>query len=472
MAPSPSSATAQVETSPTAASVVALRVEPTAGDVVPHTVQPSSPLPAQPSSPVPAQPSSPIPASTLEPVGAVSTAVESVVAEPRAIEPEATPASSEMTTAPSLRASDATASRQPIVTHGDRVMRGPARGNGRQQVAASPLGLGLVGMRIRLDGAATRTTSRDTHVISGTLIGGTPRRVVVDVDGRQSEPTLDGRLFATTVQLVPGLNQVRVLATDALGARVEEAVTVEYVPPLTADITLTSPRDGDSLTPGAPPLVAVEGQVSDSALTAVWLVANERRLSVPVSSGRFAAVLPALEPVVRIRAETSTERRGTAPVTVHASGALPAIAIALLDWPRDAAGSIELSVSWRSNPAKLDGVRALPLSAVTSTGASGLDLAYLRDARPGVYTFVVTYRAGTRASIRPVLSLSGAAHTLPPVTVDGSGRAVIARVLLPQGVLWEQDDWFTGRGASGDIVTKFRFPDGVSWSERVGDASR
>jgi hypothetical protein len=58
------------------------------------------------------------------------------------------------------------------------------------------------------------------------------------------------------------------------------------------------------------------------------------------------------------------------------------------------------------------------------------------------------------------------------VTLDASGRAVIARLLLPQGVLWEQDDWFTGRSANGDAVTKFRFPDGVSWTERIGDLAR
>jgi hypothetical protein len=43
---------------------------------------------------------------------------------------------------------------------------------------------------------------------------------------------------------------------------------------------------------------------------------------------------------------------------------------------------------------------------------------------------------------------------------------------MPQGVLWEQDSWFTGRSANGDTVTKFRFPDGVSWTERVGDLAR
>jgi hypothetical protein len=56
--------------------------------------------------------------------------------------------------------------------------------------------------------------------------------------------------------------------------------------------------------------------------------------------------------------------------------------------------------------------------------------------------------------------------------VAGAGRVAIARVLLPQGVLWEQDGWFTGRSASGDTVTKFRFPDGVTWTERIGEPPR
>jgi hypothetical protein len=71
-----------------------------------------------------------------------------------------------------------------------------------------------------------------------------------------------------------------------------------------------------------------------------------------------------------------------------------------------------------------------------------------------------------------VLYVAGASRPLQPMTLDGSGRAVVARLLLPQGVLWEQDDWFTGRSASGDTVTKFRFPDGVSWTERLGDFTR
>jgi hypothetical protein len=112
------------------------------------------------------------------------------------------------------------------------------------------------------------------------------------------------------------------------------------------------------------------------------------------------------------------------------------------------------------------------LGLAADTGDAAADVFYLRNARPGVYTFSMTYRAGATSAVRPVLYVAGAPRSLPPMTVDGSGRAVVARLLLPQGILWEQEDWFTGRSASGDTVTKFRFPEGVSWTERLGDLGR
>jgi len=339
---------------------------------------------------------------------------------------------------------------------------------------SSPLGLGLGRLRIRLDGDSMRTTDRETDVISGTLVGGQPERVVVQVGERTSVPTLAGRAFATAVKLSPGVNRVRVLATDAQGAEVEEVVTVQYKPPVAPDVAITSPRDGYTLAPDDPPLVAVEGQVSDPGQSTVWIVANDRRVMVPVTAGRFRHVLPVLEPMVRVRAETGSEGRGSATVTVHAGAAMPAIGLSLVDWPRHTAGPAHMTVTWRPNPAKLDG-GAPPLllrGLAADTGDAGADVFYLRNARPGVYTFSMTYRAGATPAVRPVLYLAGAPRSLAPVTLDGSGRVVLARLLLPQGVLWEQEDWFTGRSASGDTVTKFRFPEGVSWTERLGDLGR
>jgi hypothetical protein len=339
---------------------------------------------------------------------------------------------------------------------------------------SSPLGLGVGRLRIRLDGASLRTTDRETDVISGTLIGGQPERVMVQVDDRTSVPTLAGRAFATAVKLSPGINRVRVLAIDAQGSEAEEVVTVQYTPPATPDVAITSPPDGHTLSPDDPPLVTVEGQVGDPGLSTVWLVANDRRVLVPVTAGRFRHVVLALEPIVRVRAETESEGHRSATVTVNAAAAVPAIGLWLGDWPRHTAGPAQVTVTWRPNPARLEGdAPPLPLLGLAAdTGDAAADVFYLRNARPGVYTFSMTYRAGATSAVRPVLYVAGAPRSLPPMTVDGSGRAVVARLLLPQGILWEQEDWFTGRSASGDTVTKFRFPEGVSWTERLGDLGR
>jgi hypothetical protein len=362
--------------------------------------------------------------------------------------------------------------RPPMIARAAPVV--PPRSDSSATGGSSPLGLGLGRLRIRLDGASLRTTDRDVDVISGTLVGGQPQRLLVQVDEHTSEPKLEGRLFTTTVKLVPGINRVRVLATDAAGAEVEEVVTVQFVPRPTPDVAITNPRDGHTLAPDDPPLVVVQGQVSDPGLTTVWIVANDLRMMVPVTAGRFRHVVPVVEPTVRVRAETASEGRRSATVTVHAAATVPALALFVGDWPRDTAGPTQVTVTWRPNPAKLEGgAQTLRLNGLADDGgAGGGDFYYLRDARPGVYTFSLTYRAGAPAAIRPLLYVAGAPRSLQPVTLDGAGRAVVARLLLPQGVLWDQDDWFTGRSGSGDTVTKFRFPDGVSWTERRGDLGR
>ena len=60
-------------------------------------------------------------------------------------------------------------------------------------------------------------------------------------------------------------------------------------------------------------------------------------------------------------------------------------------------------------------------------------------------------------------------RVLRPVSLAGAGRSVVARVLLPQGVLWDDEDWFTGKSESVDTITRFRFPEGTTWIERKKD---
>ena len=438
---------------------------PPVGDVTGHEgpVTDPQPLPAPPSIPLPPRPD------TVHPTATPLPSPDVAVTEP---------------SQPS-DAGAAASERPPART--DPAPRSPVRGGlaARQAQAAPPtpsgaesssLGLGLGRLRIHVDGARSRTTERETDIISGTLVGGEARRVVVLVEGRTIETMRAGRAFTAPVTLAPGINRVRVLASGPDGGEVEETITVRYVPPVSPDVVITSPLDGHTLSPNDPPMVVVRGEVRDSTASTVWVVANDRRVSVPVSGGLFQYVLPLTEPTVRLRAETGSEAGRSATVAVHAAAALPSLGLWLTDWPRETAGPPQVTVTWRPSADRLDGgVQRLPVRALTADGGeAAADFFYLRNARPGVYAFVVTYRAGATPPVRPLLYVAGngGPRAVQPITLDGSGRAIVARILLPQGILWEQDDWFTGRSASGDTVTKFRFPDGVSWTERVGGGPR
>jgi len=154
------------------------------------------------------------------------------------------------------------------------------------------------------------------------------------------------------------------------------------------------------------------------------------------------------------------------------------MAVLTMEWLRGSAGShAEVSALWRERPERPDGpVQVTPLKSFRlAPGGAPTGIFYLRGKlKPGVYSFVLRYKGAEPVNgLRATLHLAGAgevdARELEPVSLDRAGKVILARVLLPDRVLWEQDDWFTGRSESADTVTKFRFPGGVTWTERKGN---
>ena len=254
-----------------------------------------------------------------------------------------------------------------------------------------------------------------------------------------------------------------------------------YAPPVpTNGIALSSPADGLIITPDDPPVVVVEGTVDDSRTTSLWVVANDRRIPVRVSDGRFRKIVPVVEPTLRVWAEASLAGEPGSRsqiVTVHITGARKPSAILVIDWPRESQDlDVQVSAFWRTHPDNLDEVaqpvRLTAVSQPSSTGPS--DVFWLRNARPGAYRMVLRYgglppNGDVHATLYVPDGDGLAVRAIRPVRLGSSGKVVLARVLFPQGVLWEQDGWFSGSSESVDTVTKFRFPDGINWVERKAD---
>lgn len=335
--------------------------------------------------------------------------------------------------------------------------------------------------KIRFDGPRVRVTQKDVETVTGKIAGGPTDRLLVYVNEVPTELAIGAGAFRTSVPLQPGLNQLRAVATGPEGIETEDSIAIEYVPQAPSNgVALTTPADGLIITPEDPPVVVVEGSVDDRSATTVWLVANDRRIAVRVSDGRFRKILPAVEPTLRVWAETS---RAGEPgsrsqiVTVHTTGPRKPSGVLVMEWPRGSEDlDVEVSALWRPHPDRLDeAAQPVRLAAVLKPSGTGpLDVFWLRNVRPGVYTMILRYRGlPPNGEVHPTLYVPDrdglAGRVFRPVRLDSAGKAILAKMLLPQGVLWEQDGWFSGSSESVDTVTKFRFPEGINWVERKAD---
>ena len=372
-----------------------------------------------------------------------------------------------------------TASPTPVVPDREKPEAQPVVAQ-REVRPSSIFGLKRESALVRLDGPRTWITDRPTQTVSGTVLGGMPERLVVSVNGIPAEVTPTGRAFETVVLLSPGTNELRAVVSGPDGVEAVDTITVQYVPRLSSDgIALTSPADGLTLGPDDPPVAVVEGEVDDKSVTTVWIVANSRRIPVTVSEGRFRHTLLVPDPLVRLWAEASggdiVRRSDT--VTIRTAGARPPSGVLVMHWPAGTdASSVEVSATWRAQPGRLDTVvQTMRLAAVgEATNGAPAAMFHLRGLKPGVYTLMLRYRgAAPLGDVQPTLYLPDKDHLAPralrPIALNKAGRRIVAKVLMPQAVLWSQDDWFSGRSESVDTVTKFRIPEGISWVERKAD---
>jgi hypothetical protein len=335
---------------------------------------------------------------------------------------------------------------------------------------------------VRLEGG-DRVTTQPVETVSGRFSGGIPERLLLYVNGTPIALRVTGRSFATLVPLDPGLNTLRAVAVASSGLETEDTLTVNYTLQVPSSaIVLTSPKNGVTLGPDDPPVIAVEGRVEDKTLDTVWLVVNDRRIRMSAQDGRFRQVLPVFAPVLRMWAETPAN--GAPPqrshaVTIQTADLTNAATVLVMEWPKEADGlDVEVNATWRARADTLDEAIQTIKFAPSVEHSTGRPPAvfYLRGVKPGVYTLILRYRGPAPVgNIHPILYLPGhdglAPRGLRPISLNGAGKVVVAKVLLPYGVLWDEDEWFTGRSESVDTLTKFRLPEGISWVERKGDPS-
>jgi hypothetical protein len=119
-------------------------------------------------------------------------------------------------------------------------------------------------------------------------------------------------------------------------------------------------------------------------------------------------------------------------------------------------------------------VPVYPVTLKTVDPASGLPrgIFYVRNLREGVYTLSVGASSTLPESSVMYVRAENQVTAHPLGSENGMLSRIVTKLLMPFGVLWDQNGWFTGRSEGADTLTKFRFPEGVSWTERKSDLRR
>jgi hypothetical protein len=240
-------------------------------------------------------------------------------------------------------------------------------------------------------------------------------------------------------------------------------------------VAITTPLNGHTLSPDEPPIVIVRGNVQNVDVDTISLLVNKRRIEVPVRDGKFQYPVVVVDPITKISAEIpKSDARRSESITVHAAPNATTTAVILLDWGETKpAGGVEMNGLWRARSDKADEKQTkVFVRAATLPDDIPFSAFYLRNMVNGVYTFLLGYKGiagGTPVVPKFFLTSPGTptAREMKTMSLAGTGRTVSVRVLLPQAVLWDQDEWFTGRSEASDTITKFR-DDGTTWIERKG----
>lgn len=94
--------------------------------------------------------------------------------------------------------------------------------------------------------------------------------------------------------------------------------------------------------------------------------------------------------------------------------------------------------------------------------------AVIEKALEGIYTFYAESGDGISVTSDFTLKLfesTGRARTRQISKKNVSGKTVIARILMPDGIIWEDESAFTGSIEDSNSVTKFNSETGVIWKE-------
>jgi len=233
-------------------------------------------------------------------------------------------------------------------------------------------------------------------------------------------------------------------------------------------VKITGPSAGDT----GQGMVEVKGAASGKGINSVFLRAGGRVMELLLRDGGFSTSL-ALD-------------RGSNEIAVYASDSeghevKDSVTVNYIPVPRDFAvrvkysgngDGIRIKCKWRPHPLanKATHTTSPDFNVIEDSGAGQ---ATVGNAIPGIYTVGLEYDTKQDKATDAVFEVTlyadepskKKARVIGPLKVRGKGYLPAVRVLLPEGIFWEDDGWFSGIIDSAQGTMKYKSPEGITWQE-------
>ena len=386
---------------------------------------------------------------------------------------------------PRVTANDGAVAGQPSVRERDHIEKTATAGDHRRE----PLPDSSPDLEEKISPSPTRSeplspepVPEEKTVLPAETVSGQPAAAGND----QRAKVAAGKLSLPAVTDLPAGNQMRAVSnapTDKTG--IPNGAGTASVPGAKPP---ASPAPPSLSGPEPPPIEKLRAPVRETAAkTAVSLpmppVASRRALSVPgvADGGEKNRAEQPLEP----------SRRSDTPVAGRTAGKLPTQSTGpqgifapppigdlkiVIKGSDEALKTVRISALFREYPrarhnrpmSKAHAGNVRVLTPKMARVAKNILQAVIVSAEDGVYDFRSLSDSGNRAEAAFSVTIyenSGRAKTKSEGTRKIGATGSIAKVLMPEGILWDDDSAFSGSYEDSESITRFNADTGLVWKE-------
>jgi len=335
---------------------------------------------------------------------------------------------------------------------------------------------------LTIDTPTEDTTDKSIVTVAGTVKGEGVSSVVLSLLDAKQELLIEEGRFTAEVALNEGRNVIVGTAINSTGQVARVRKVIYYEPsPKGPYLVIARPTDrgvvDTRLTGQAEVLGYVEGELNGD----VSLHLNSKTYNVTVTDGEFRASLPiGLESNVLyaeatdVNGDTGISNR----VEFRALNVFPKDIIVLVQYGGNT-HEVSLKHSWQPHPRNKGKRGNTQRPRFARESVYNGTVVEVERAVPGIYTVGLQYdlpATGSSGDKVPdtatfTVILDGKdpekriEKVIGPINITGPGYLPAVRLLMPERVFWEDNDWFTGIIESATETMKFRQPEGVIWKE-------